>query len=48
MRGLRIVRQFRFFFCIQVIQVAEEFIDLHGWEKFVSVAEVVFAELSVA
>jgi len=36
-----------FFFGIEVIEIAEEFVEaMHGWQIFVAVAKVVFAELT--
>jgi hypothetical protein len=35
------------FHCVEVIEVAKELIEaVHGWQKFIFVAEVVFAELA--
>ena len=46
-RVLRVVGIFRFFFGIEVVEVAEELIEtVGGGQHFVAVAEVVFAELS--
>ena len=43
---LRIVRMFRFIFGIQMIEVAEEFVEaVHRRQEFVAVAEMVLAEL---
>ena len=46
-RILRIVGQFRFFLGVQVIEIAEEFVEaVHGRQVFVAVAEMVLAELA--
>ncbi len=46
-RILRIVGMFRFVLGIQVIEVAEEFVEaVHGRQELVAVAEMVLAELS--
>ena len=45
-RVLRIVRQFRLFLGVEVIEVAEEFIEaVHGRQRFIAIADVVLAEL---
>ena len=45
-RVLRIVRQFRLFLGVQVIEVAVELVEaVNGGEKFVAVAKMVLAEL---
>src|ERR1035438_7210967 len=44
---LRVVRIFRLFLGVEVIKVSVKFIEaVDGWQKFVSVAEVVLANLS--
>ena len=46
-RVLRIVRQFRLFLGVQVIEIAVELVEaVHGRQEFVAVAEVVLAELA--
>ena len=46
-RVLRIVGQFRLFLGVQVIEVAEEFVEpVHGRQEFVPVAQMVLAELA--
>ncbi len=46
-RILGIVRQFWFFFGVQVIEVAEELVEaVHGRQVFIPIAEMVLAELS--
>ena len=46
-RVLRIVGILRLLFSIEVIEVAEEFIEaMHGRQMFVSVAQMIFAELA--
>ena len=46
-RVFRVVRQFRLFLGVEVIEVAVELVEaVHGRQKFVAVAEVVLAELS--
>jgi hypothetical protein len=41
------IRQFRFLFRIQVVQVAEKFVEpMHGRQVFVAVSQMVLAELS--
>ena len=46
LRILGIVRQFRFFFRVQVIEIAEEFVEtVHGRQVFIPIAEMVLAEL---
>ncbi len=46
-RVLGIVRQFRLFFGVQVIEVAEELVEsVHGRQVFIAIAEMVFAELA--
>jgi hypothetical protein len=42
-----IVGQFRFFLGVQVIEVAEEFVEpVHGRQVFIPIAEMVLAELT--
>ena len=44
---LRVIGQFGFFLGVQVIEIAEEFVEaVHGREKFVAIAEVVLSELA--
>ena len=44
---LRIVGVFRFLFGVEVVEVAEKFIEaVFGWQHVVAVAEMVFAELA--
>ena len=46
-RVLRIVRQFRLFLGVEVVEVAEELIEaVHRRQRFVAVADVVLAELA--
>ena len=46
-RILGVIREFRFFFGVQVIKIAEEFIEpVHGRKELVPIAEMVLAELS--
>ncbi len=46
-RVLRVVLHLGFFFGIEVIKVAEEFVEaMHGRQEFVEIAEVVLAELA--
>ena len=46
-RVLRIVGQFGFFLGVQVIEVAEEFVEaVHGRKVFVAIAQMVLAELT--
>ena len=46
-RVLRIVRIVRLFLGIQVVEVAEEFIEsMHGWQMLIAIAEVILAELA--
>ena len=46
-RVLGVIRQFRFFLGVEVIKIAEEFVEaMHRREEFVAVAEVVLAELA--
>ena len=46
-RILGIVGQFRLFFGVQVIEIAEEFVEsVHGRQVFIPIAEMVFAELT--
>ena len=46
-RILGIVGQFRFFFGVQVIEVAEELVEaVHGRQVFIPIAEMVLAELA--
>ena len=46
-RVLGIVRQFRFLFSVQVIEVPEELVkSVHGRQIFIAIAEMVFAELT--
>ena len=43
---VRVVRQFRLFFRVQVVQIAVKLVEpVHGRQIFVAVAEVVLAEL---
>ena len=42
-----IVRQFRFFLGVEVIEIAEEFVEpVHGRQIFVAIAQMVLAELT--
>src|SRR5258705_13880301 len=44
---LRIVGQFRLFFRIQVIQIAEKLVEsMHGRQEFIAISEVVLAKLA--
>jgi len=44
---LGIVGQFRFFFRVQVIEIAEELVkSMHGRQKFIPIAQMVFAKLT--
>ena len=46
-RVLRIVRQFRLFLGVEVVEVAEELVEaVHGRQRLVAVADVVLAELA--
>ena len=46
-RIFRVIRVFRLFFSVQVIQVAEELIKpVRGWQELIAVAEVVFTKLT--
>ena len=46
-RILGIVRQFRFFLGVEVIEIAEEFVEpVHGRQIFVAIAQMVLAELA--
>src|SRR5208282_5184168 len=46
-RLLRIVGQFRFFFGVKVIEIAEELVkSMHGRQEFIPIAEMVFAKLT--
>ena len=46
-RILGIVRQFRLFLGVEVIEIAEEFVEpVHGRQKFIAIAEMVLAELA--
>ena len=46
-RILGIVRQFRLFLGVEVIEIAEKFVEpVHGRQKFVAIAEMVLAELA--
>src|SRR5882757_3354811 len=41
----RVVEVLRFFLCVEVIEIAEEFVEaMYGGQKFVAVAEMVLAE----
>ena len=47
LRILRVIRQFRLLLGVEVVQVAEEFVEaVNGREKLVAVAEMVLAELA--
>ncbi len=46
-RILGIIGQFRFFFSVQVIEIAEELVkSMHGWQKLISIAKMVLAKLT--
>src|SRR3954447_22312982 len=46
-RVLGIVGQLRFFLGVEVIEIAEEFIEaMHSWQEFIPVPEMVLAELA--
>ena len=47
LRVFGIVGQFRLFFGVQVIEIAEEFVEsVHGWQELILVAKMVLAELA--
>ena len=44
---LRIVGQFRLFFCVQVVKIAEELVEsMDGRQEFIPIAKMVFPELA--
>ncbi len=47
LRILGIVGEFRLFFRVQVIEIAEELVkSMHGRQEFIAIAEMVLAELA--